>query len=175
MKTCEYCNKDLIGKNQKRFCSGVCSCKYRGKRLKSLRIIKICKICHKEYKVIASQKNSKYCSQKCYWKDLPELEKGRIFGSSLFKADKSPRWKDGFGVYRKYSVKLFGKACQLCGSNRHVDTHHKDKNPRNNPLDGSNWMRLCSSCHHKLDGNWMVLKRDSLGKFCGGIYNNTNQ
>lgn len=28
--------------------------------------------------------------------------------------------------------------------------HHKDGNPLNNPIDGSNWQVLCRDCHRKL-------------------------
>lgn len=66
-----------------------------------------------------------------------------------------PAYKNGSGngYYYKFvalSIKLFGKNCQLCGASKRVDTHHKDGNSFNNPLDGSNWQRLCKSCHGKL-------------------------
>ena len=37
--------------------------------------------------------------------------------------------------------------CEICGSNKNVDVHHKDGNPQNNNLD--NLQRLCRSCHIK--------------------------
>lgn len=63
-----------------------------------------------------------------------------------------PAYKNGSGKGYNHkiillSIKLLGKDCQDCDSNNNVVTHHIDGNPRNNPLDGSNWMRLCSSCH----------------------------
>lgn len=134
-----------------------------------VRFNKVCTICGKEYNVIKSRIKSKFCSLKCYWINLHEAEKGRVFGMALLKADKHPYWKGGNNThsYVKNSIKIHGVNCQQCGSIRHVDTHHIDKNPNNNPLNGSNWMRLCSSCHHKLDGNWKILKRDDLGRFIG--------
>lgn len=36
--------------------------------------------------------------------------------------------------------------CVLCGKPGR-DVNHKDRNPRNNPADGSNWERLCAGCH----------------------------
>lgn len=38
-------------------------------------------------------------------------------------------------------------SCEICGSNKNVDVHHKDGNPQNNSLD--NLQRLCRSCHIK--------------------------
>lgn len=38
-------------------------------------------------------------------------------------------------------------SCEICGSDRNVDVHHIDGNPRNNDL--SNLQRLCRSCHIK--------------------------
>lgn len=37
--------------------------------------------------------------------------------------------------------------CEICGSNRNVDVHHKDGNPQNN--NQNNLQRLCRSCHMK--------------------------
>ena len=37
--------------------------------------------------------------------------------------------------------------CEICGSEKNVDVHHKDGNPQNNEL--SNLQRLCRSCHMK--------------------------
>ena len=48
--------------------------------------------------------------------------------------------------FTKLSIELLGKSCQHCGKRKNVETHYIDGNPRNNPEDGSNWMRLCRSC-----------------------------
>ncbi len=56
-------------------------------------------------------------------------------------------------TYREQSLKIHGLICAKCGTefdhrNRHLLTvHHKDKNHRNNPPDGSNWENLCIYCH----------------------------
>jgi 5-methylcytosine-specific restriction endonuclease McrA len=61
----------------------------------------------------------------------------------------SPPYSD----YRERSLKIHGLICAKCGrefdyKNRHqLTVHHKDGNPRNNPLDGSNWENLCVYCH----------------------------
>lgn len=38
-----------------------------------------------------------------------------------------------------------------CGEKRgKIEVHHIDRNRSNNPLDGSNWMRLCGRCHRRI-------------------------
>jgi hypothetical protein len=55
--------------------------------------------------------------------------------------------------YRERSLKIHGMICAKCSreftyKNKHLLTiHHKDGNPRNNPVDGSNWENLCVYCH----------------------------
>ena len=55
--------------------------------------------------------------------------------------------------YREQSLRIHGLMCAKCGrefesKDRHLLTvHHKDGNPRNNPVDGSNWENLCVYCH----------------------------
>ena len=46
------------------------------------------------------------------------------------------------------------KNCQRCGVNgeqRLLETHHVDGDPMNNPVDGSNWRKLCVPCHRLED------------------------
>jgi 5-methylcytosine-specific restriction endonuclease McrA len=68
--------------------------------------------------------------------------------------------------YREQSLKIHGFICAKCGrefdfKNRHLLTvHHKDGNPRNNPLNGSNWENLCIYCHD--DEHSRVLLADYL-------------
>ena len=38
--------------------------------------------------------------------------------------------------------------CEIFGSNKNVDVHHKDNNPQNNEKE--NLMRVCRSCHNKI-------------------------
>ena len=55
--------------------------------------------------------------------------------------------------YRERSLRIHGLICAKCRRefthrNRQLLTvHHKDGNPRNNPVDGSNWENLCVYCH----------------------------
>jgi len=69
----------------------------------------------------------------------------------LLKELKKPR-RPGLD-YREQSLKIHGLICAKCGrefdhKNRfQLTVHHKDGNPKNNPLDGSNWENLCVYCH----------------------------
>jgi hypothetical protein len=55
--------------------------------------------------------------------------------------------------YRERSLRIHGLICAKCRRefthrNRQLLTvHHKDGNPRNNPVDGSNGENLCVYCH----------------------------
>ena len=68
---------------------------------------------------------------------------------------KHPAYVNGSGKGYNYkhvlrSIELLGITCSTCNSSHDIYTHHKDHNSFNNPLDGSNWKRLCRSCHAKL-------------------------
>lgn len=64
----------------------------------------------------------------------------------------SPLWKGGIApyTYREIAFEAYGKACQRCGSARHVNVHHIDRNRLNG--DVSNLEVLCRSCHNKAHG-----------------------
>ena len=55
--------------------------------------------------------------------------------------------------YRERSLRIHGLICAKCKrefthrSRQLLTVHHKDGNPRNNPVDGSNWENLCVYCH----------------------------
>lgn len=57
------------------------------------------------------------------------------------------------GNYRELSLRIHGLICAKCArefnyKDRHLLTvHHKDGDPNNNPVDGSNWENLCVYCH----------------------------
>ncbi len=64
--------------------------------------------------------------------------------------------------YREQSLRIHGLMCAKCGrdfepKDRHLLTvHHKDGNPRNNPVDGSNWENLCVYCHDDEHGRGLL-------------------
>lgn len=47
----------------------------------------------------------------------------------------------------KYLIEGSEKICEICGSTKNIDVHHKDGNFSNN--DPENLMLLCRSCHMK--------------------------
>jgi len=74
------------------------------------------------------------------------------------------------GSYRARALKLLPHICAHCGREfegrrlRELTVHHKDVDPTNNPLDGSNWELLCLYCHdneHARDSAADALAGDS--------------
>jgi 5-methylcytosine-specific restriction endonuclease McrA len=124
-----------------------------------------CQVCGKEftYETIKGI-TRKYCSRKCMYNFRKGKSKPLPLNHPFFnKGEEHPSYKNGNGRGYNYtlchplSIKLLGNNCQICGTAERVITHHKDSNPRNNPLNGSNWQRLCNSCHKKL--HWEPKKR----------------
>lgn len=126
---CRHCGKDFWKRHlDKFFCDPKCYAEYRTNQRK-----KICIQCKNEFITMPKYKPKKqiFCSQSCedqYWYELKKKNMTRRTQASE-------------------SIRLFGYACEKCGKEENVDCHHLDCNPKNNPLDGSNWMRLCASCH----------------------------
>ena len=56
-------------------------------------------------------------------------------------------------VYRDQALKILPWICARCGREfagkklHELTVHHKDRNHKNNPPDGSNWELLCLYCH----------------------------
>lgn len=42
------------------------------------------------------------------------------------------------------------KKCHFCGSSEQLVVHHIDRNRHSNPINGTNWLVICRSCHQKL-------------------------
>ncbi len=107
----------------------------------------ICENCKKVFKGKKDNPN-RFCSIECRKK--------------FFRGSNHPCFKDGQSpgyVYKNIqrSIELLGNDCQICGVTSPIDLHHRDGNPANNPLDGSNWQRLCKSCHRKL--HWIPKRK----------------
>ena len=55
--------------------------------------------------------------------------------------------------YRDRALRILPHICGRCGRSfagkrlPELTVHHKDRNPDNNPSDGSNWELLCLYCH----------------------------
>lgn len=66
-----------------------------------------------------------------------------------------PNWKGGVQptYYRRVAKEVHGDVCQECGSDRHINVHHRDEDRSNS--EPGNLRVLCRSCHnraHKLGG-----------------------
>lgn len=84
-----------------------------------------------------------FCNRSCH---------GKFFAKQFFMPGKQHvAYKNGSSAgynwrYTRLSIEQLGNQCNRCDSKKRIVTHYKDWNPRNNPLDGSNWERLCRSC-----------------------------
>lgn len=74
--------------------------------------------------------NQKYCNRNCM---IASMKSNPKIGTS---------WMT---VHYHARNLLPDGCCEICGSEKNVDVHHKDGNPKNNDL--SNLQRLCRSCH----------------------------
>lgn len=131
---CRECGKDYWQRHiDKYFCNTECYLSW--KRKNTTRTIRECIICKKPYRHTIKQKNQKIvvCSKSCLDQYYYEIKKKHV----------TPR----FQQYE--SAKIHGFNCEKCGSDKNIDCHHLDQDRSNNPLDGSNWMRLCVSCHKR--------------------------
>lgn len=80
----------------------------------------------------------KYCNRECMRKAFVRNE------------SKEQKWGAAHATARKitYLIGEREKKCELCGSTKSVDVHHKDGDYRNNSPE--NLMTVCRSCHMKL-------------------------
>jgi len=97
-----------------------------------------CQYCTTSFDCYPSEYNNgrRHCSKEC-------VDKG-----------KAVRGENSKRIWRRESERLYGYACEKCGEkDERIDVHHIDRNRKNNPENGSNWMRLCDKCHkliHKM-------------------------
>lgn len=73
------------------------------------------------------------------------------------RGDKNNAFKTGIGLYAQ---KVKDK-CEICGSTRFLEVHHKDRNRANNSEE--NLQTLCKSCHKKEH----MLHDPQTGRFVG--------
>lgn len=74
----------------------------------------------------------KYCNRECMKAAFRKKEK---------------TGKSWMAIHRHARMLLPSGCCEICGSEKNVDVHHKDGNPWNNDI--TNLQRLCRSCHIK--------------------------
>lgn len=91
-------------------------------------------------------KRRKYCSKECMRKAFVKTNgDGQLSGPAHHSARMI-----------MYLINGKEKVCEVCGSNKNVDVHHKDRNPNNNAE--SNLMLVCRSCHNKIHNPQNVCK-----------------
>ena len=143
---CLHCEKEflarksLVEQNKIKFCSKECSS--GSKQIKEKCKCKVCKI---EFLRSPSKlKNSKsglyFCSKKC--KDYAQSINGGIVEIQ------PSHYNGGKRVYREKALKHYGKKCNRCGYEKHVNilhVHHTDRNRSNNNIE--NLEVLCLNCH----------------------------
>lgn len=141
---CECCNKELVGRYQKRFCSHECSAKTTNRQRAKIRH---CLNCNNQLKIGSNQK--KFCSKSCqtdHYRKLmiKKLENGNYTQS--FSGDK---------FLRRYLIEKRGRLCECCKNttwlNKEIPltVHHIDGNASNNlPI---NLQLLCWNCHALTD------------------------
>ena len=168
---CELCHKPFVKKinENKRFCSEKC----RKSNLQRGTTYKNCPICGKQFKVIASNPNKKYCSRECWDKDR-SIKKDNYAKLQHYLRSSSEY------VQWRYAV-LFRAhfQCEECGSKKALHVHHKtelykiaqkydfkieDILASEEFNDPDNGQCLCIQCHIKAHPFNRKL-RDKLGRF----------
>ncbi len=98
-RECLFCGKVFITANHlnSKYCSHRCATENTKKRL-----LKLCSICSKEYKVQNYNKSSKYCSVKCRNEGVSKTLMGK------YKGKKNPNYKGKITKICKYCGKRFG-------------------------------------------------------------------
>ena len=77
------------------------------------------------------------------YNERPDSHLRRNHGSE----EQHPNWKGGIkaSVYQRRAGRTADSVCELCGSKRSIDVHHRDENRYNS--DPANLVILCRSCH----------------------------
>lgn len=119
--------------------------------------VRNCSVCGKEFRAIKDHKNykQKRCSKDCYAQFWIENVRPKMAINPGLKGDSNPSWKGenaGYDALHKWIVRESGKPqeCWFC----------KDKSKRKYEWasigheykrDVSNWIRVCTPCHRKID------------------------
>lgn len=104
------------------------------------KVKRICIICNREFLVIPSEKNRKFCSVKC----------SAQFKKISYLAENNPMWKGGTktAYCHRIARQNLVQKCINCLTLKRLEIHHIDFNNKNNKL--SNLVILCKSCHSKI-------------------------
>ena len=158
-KRCQYCNKELKNSNNK-YCSLVCYRKNKKKKSEESCIKIKCLWCNKNIlKKPSSAK--KFCNCQCamryrvknkgQWNHNKKHPKYKSYLKKMRdrRGEKNPNFKAGWDWLKaeiKRTVNI--KNCEICGSAKNIELHHKDFNRKNNVRD--NIAIVCKSCHSKI-------------------------
>jgi len=106
-------------------------CEYCGKKLERKRY-------NGKIEDMGAFKKRKYCNQECMRKAF------------VMKGESKQRYSCAHHSAREivYVIEKRPKICELCGSTKNVDVHHRDGNYKNNSSE--NLILVCRSCHMKL-------------------------
>lgn len=119
-------------------------CEYCGNKMERKRYVK-------RYEDYGSFLKRKYCNQECMSKAYMEKEK---HGKSKERN-------------HEYARRIKPKdKCELCGSDKNLDIHHKDEDWTNNSID--NLICLCRSCHIKTHRPKQICNVDGCNKYVKG-------
>ena len=106
-------------------------CEYCGKKLVRKRY-------NGELEPFSQFKKRKYCDKECMRRAYLKI------------GINNQTWSNAHTTARKINELILHKnKCEICGSDKNLDIHHKDGNWNNNNLE--NLMCLCRSCHIKTE------------------------
>lgn len=118
-----------------------------------------CLVCEKEFRAIKDfkEKKQKYCSADCYRNHWSKKIRPKMKKRIAPKGEDNPAWKGekvGYWGIHVWVYNNYGKPkkCEDCGSEKEkkyewASVEHKYLRDR------SNWKRLCTKCHRKMDYN----------------------
>ncbi len=176
---CPVCKRDFFKKENttQKYCSKKCAFD----NINSIKIKVKCLECKKEFITYPIEnKNSRFCSHKCYDiynQRLHDIEVicvmcGKQINEKLYKiktgnifCSKDCRNNYNIGNIVNYKLKAFaqyGKICVRCNSNKNILVHHKDGDRLNNNIE--NLEVLCRACHSKLHRELSELQRSFIGE-----------
>ena len=109
-------------------------------------ILKKCILCNKNF-MDSFTKGSKYCSRKCYWKNM-----------STYVGEKASHWRGTNIGYTGLHVRIrkqlgTPKHCSKCGLNDPKRKYQWSNISGKYKHNLSDWARLCVPCHKKFDLN----------------------
>lgn len=140
---CLFCNKELSGRYQKRFCSHSCAAQYNNSKRKirhGKTKTKHCLECGKEIEVsIYSSSKSWYCEEHDRRKNKSPHSKDTSKIKSILEFSKRTAVK---------ILKRMGAKCSICGWNESTcDIHHIIPKKNGGTDDMDNLIYICPNCH----------------------------